>query len=110
MAYDITDLIEKSPKREAEFHRKQAEFLGQMECDFHVYDIDPPTLKILCPTRCTVQAASLSAILKNFGTLMKLKGWAHDNVSDSDMKTRIIGMQTKMQTFRFFYELQLAIV
>ena len=31
MAYDITNLIKKSPKREAEFHRKQAEFLGQME-------------------------------------------------------------------------------
>ena len=31
MAYDITNLIKKSPKREAEFHRKPAEFLGQME-------------------------------------------------------------------------------
>ena len=36
-------------------------------------------------------------------------GWAQDNVSDSDMKARIIGVQTKMQTFSFFYGLQLAI-
>ena len=29
MAYEITQLIKKSRKREAEFHRKQAEFLEQ---------------------------------------------------------------------------------
>ena len=33
-----------------------------------------------------------------------------DNVSDSDMMARIIGAQAKMQTFSFFYGLQLAIV
>ena len=104
MAYKITKLVKKSPKREAEFHRKKAEFLGQMERDFHVYDLDSPTLKNSCPIRWTVLTASLS------GTLMKLWGWAHDNVSDSDMKARIIGVQTKMQTFSFFYGLQLAIV
>ena len=32
-------------------------------------------------------------------------GWAQDNVSDSEMKARIIGVQTKMQTFSFFYGL-----
>ena len=37
MAYEITKLIKKSPKREAEFYRKQVEFVGQMEGDFHVY-------------------------------------------------------------------------
>ena len=31
MTYEIIKLIKKSPKREAEFHRKQAEFLGQMK-------------------------------------------------------------------------------
>ena len=41
---------------------------------------------------------------------MKLCGWAQANVRDSDMKARIIGVQTKMQTFSFFYGLHLAIV
>ena len=41
---------------------------------------------------------------------MKLWGWAQDNISDSDMKVRIIGVQTKMQTFSFFYGLQLVII
>ena len=53
--------------------------------------------------------ASLSAIMKNYGTLMKLWGWAQHNISKSDMKTRIIGVQTKMQTFHFFYGIQLAL-
>ena len=41
---------------------------------------------------------------------MKLWGWAQDSVSDSDMKARIIGVQTEMQTLSFFCVLQLAIV
>ena len=53
-----------SPKREAEFRTKQAEDLGQMERDFHVYGMESSTLKILCPTRWTLRAAYLSAILK----------------------------------------------
>ena len=61
----ITKLIKKSTKREAEFHRKQAEFLGQMELDFHIHDMNLPTLKILCPIRWTFRAPFLSAILKN---------------------------------------------
>ena len=44
MAYEITKLMKKSPKREAAF-------LGQMERDFHVYNMDSPTLKIFCPTK-----------------------------------------------------------
>ena len=75
-----------------------------------MYTIDSPTLKILCPTSWTLRVASLCATLKNYGTLIKLWGWAQDNVSDSDMKARIIGVQTKMQTFSFFYGLLLAIV
>ena len=110
IAYEITKLIKKSPKREAEFRKKQAEIVGQMEHNLHVDDIDSPTLKILCPTRWTIRAASLSDILKNYGTLMKLWDWSQDNVSDSDMKARIIGVQTKMQSFSFFYGLQLAIL
>ena len=55
MAYEITKLIKKSPKSEAEFHRKQAEFLGQMEHDFHVYDgltnsENPLPNKVDCPS------------------------------------------------------------
>ena len=41
---------------------------------------------------------------------MKLCGWVQDNGSVSDMKARIIGVQTKMQTLSFFYGLHLAIV
>ena len=41
---------------------------------------------------------------------MKLWVWTQDIVSDSDMKARIIRVQTKMHTFGFFYGLQLAIV
>ena len=42
--------------------------------------------------------------------MMKLWEWAHDNVSNSDLKARIIGVQTQIQVFSFFCGLQLAIV
>ena len=61
--------------------------------------MDSITQKIFCPTRWTIRAASLRAILKNNETLMKLCGWAQDNVSDSDMKARIIGVHTKIQLY-----------
>ena len=50
---------------------------------------------------------SNSEELRNF---IKLWGWAQDIVSDSDMNARIIGVQTKMQTFSFIYGLQRSIV
>jgi len=40
MAYEITKLIKKSPKREEEFHRKQAEFQGEMDHNLRIDDID----------------------------------------------------------------------
>ena len=48
-------LIKKSPKRKVEFHRKHAEFLGQMERDFHVqYGLtnseNPLPNKVDCPS------------------------------------------------------------
>ena len=41
---------------------------------------------------------------------MKQWGWAQDNVSDSYMKARITGVQTKIQASSLFYGLVLAII
>ena len=45
MTYEIIKLIKKSPDSEAEFHRKHTKFLGHMESDFHLYDMESPTLQ-----------------------------------------------------------------
>ena len=57
MAYVITKLIKKSPKKETDFPRKYAELLEQMKHDFHVYDRyglsnseNPLPNKVDCPT------------------------------------------------------------
>ena len=98
MAYEITKLIEKHPKREAEFHTKQAEFLWQMENDFHIYGMESPTRKILCPTRWTRKLHRRVLFWRNYWTLLKLWGWAQDHDSDIDVKERKIRVLTKMQT------------
>ena len=65
---------------------------------------NPLSTKVDCPS-CISECYSEESW--NFDEAV---GWAQDNVSDSDMKARIIGVQTKMQTFSFFYGHQLAIV
>ena len=67
-----------------------------MEHDFHVYDMDSPTLMKSSAKQGGLSELHLSAILKNYETLIKLWGWAQNNVSDADMKARLIGVQTKM--------------
>ena len=58
----------------------------------------------------TLQGASLSAILNNYGTWMQLWRWEQNNVSDFDIKIKIIGVQNKLQTFSIFCGLIFAIV
>ena len=70
MAYEITDLIMKSPKREAESHRKQANFWDKWNVISIRYGLTNSENPL--PSRWTVQAASWRAILRNYETLMKL--------------------------------------
>ena len=67
-------------------------------------------MKILCPTGWTLQGASLSAVLNNYGTLMQLWMWEQNNVSDPYIKIRIIEVQNKLQTFNIFCGLIFAIL
>ena len=99
MAYEITQLIKKSPKREAEFHRKQT-VSGTNGTWFPCIRYGLTNSENSLPNKMDCLSGIFEcSSLKNYETLMKLWGWAHDNISDSDMKERIIGVQTKMQNF-----------
>jgi len=62
-SYEIIKLIKKSPAREAIFKKLKAE----INCDSPT-----PDIRVLCPTRRTVRAASLKSIIDNFETLLKV--------------------------------------
>lgn len=60
-------------------------------------------IRLLCPTRWTVRADAMLSILQNYNTLDNLWQWSLENVSDTDMKARIRGVQTHMYKFTFFF-------
>ncbi len=97
--HEITKLVKKSPKRDAQLEKIQNEFASD--------EGNVPNIRLLCPTRWTVRAQALESIISNYFTLQELWTWALDHCSDSEMKARIRGVQLHMTTFDFFYGLVL---
>ena len=56
-----------------------------------------------CPTRWTVREESLEAVLNNYMGLMELWACSLDICKDTEMKTRIRGVQGMMATFPFYF-------
>ena len=63
ISYEIVKLIKKSPGREATFNKLKAEMDNESLS---------AGIRVLCPTRWTVRAASLKSILDNFAVLLKV--------------------------------------
>ena len=62
-----------------------------------------PGIQILCPTRWTVRAESLSSIINNFKVLQAPWEEAIEVVQDSETKTRIRGVAIQIETFDYFF-------
>ncbi len=87
-AFEISKLVKFSPKRNAAFDRIKAE-LAEEGSGSGV------GIRTLCPTWWTVRGNSIGSILENYEVLNQL--WEETRL-DPDMKGRIIGVQTQMQT------------
>ena len=70
--------------------------------------VDTPGVRTLCPTRWTVRADALASIISNYESLQELWPAAQKATSDTGMKARIQGISSQMQTFRFFFAINLA--
>ena len=60
-----------------------------------------------CPTRWTAQGSTLGSILKNHIELTEFWRFSVDIVKDTEMKGRIIGVQTIMKSIKFYFGCQL---
>ena len=69
---------------------------------------DAPLMHTLCQTRWTVGADSLASIMANYADLHRLWVEALAATSDTDMKARIQGITSQMDTFRFLFGLLLS--
>ena len=94
--FEITMAITKSPKRDAIFQKLK-----------HDLATDTPSFRVLCPTRWTVHAASLQSVLDNYEVLLGVWEESMNSQIDSEMKARIIGIETQMLTFNFLLGISL---
>ncbi len=96
-AYELIKLIKFSPKREEIFNVIKEE-------------LAPGTagIKVLCRTRWTVRGESLSRIISNYSFLQTTFEECKDLTNDTEMKSRIIGTISQMQSFDFFFGTMLA--
>ena len=80
-----------------------------MRCNFQSAkdELAPSTsgFHTLCPTRWTVHAASLQSILDNYEVYF----WEEikDDITDSGIKARVIGVEATMSNFNFLFGLLL---
>ena len=69
---------------------------------------DAPGVRTLCPTRWTVRAESLASIAANYSNIQMLWEAALHATSDTEMKARIQGIESQMQSFKFLFSLFLS--
>ena len=62
----------------------------------------------LCPTRWTVRAESLASIVANYESILQLWETALSSTSNTEMKARIQGVESQMESFKFLFGLILS--
>lgn len=93
---EMTKLIKKSPKREVLFRKVKDDVV-----------CESPGVRLLCPTRWTVRAAALASISENYLALRDTFCLAQNESRDSEMRARIGGVSKQMETFDFFFGIEL---
>ena len=67
-----------------------------------------PGILPLCPTRWTVRAKCFKRIIGNYSALMEEWEICLEDKLNSDIRARIIGCQSQMKTFSYFFGLHLS--
>lgn len=93
---EICKLIKLSPKRQEKLEQLKAEM-----------QLDTPGLKVLCPTRWTIRAESYKRVLENYDALQLEWDECLEGKLDSEMRARIIGVKAQMESFDYFFALNL---
>ena len=97
--FEITKLFKKSLKRDAIFQKLK-----------HDLATDILSFRVFCPTRWTVCAASLQSVLDNYEVFLGVWEESKNSQIDSEMKARIIDIETQMLTYNFLFGISLGIL
>ena len=96
---EISNVLKYLPKRDAMFRKLKEQFA-------------PATLgfQTLCPTRWTVHASSLQSVADSWNVLQELWEECLATKLESDIISRVIGLQHRTTTFDYFFGVNLAIL
>ena len=100
---EITTLVKYSPKREQLLGTIKENIVFEHEESFEEIE----SLSKLCVTRWTVRAAAFQKVMSNYAQLMKLWDICLLENLDRETRSRIIGCQSQMTEFKFFYGINL---
>ena len=93
---EMSKLIKKSPRRQVIFQKVKNDIA-----------LDSPGIRLLCPTRWTVKAEAFTSISENYEALMETWAEAKQINNDNEMRARIGGVAKQMESFDFFFGLEL---
>lgn len=96
MTHEIIKLIKRSPKQE-EIFKKIA----------HEVKVEAPSIRTLCLTRWTVRAEALASISENYEALLSTWEVAKESTKETEMKARILGVESQMEKFEYFFGVEL---
>ena len=95
---EITKLIKFSPRREAIFQEMKKDVPAEIETH---------GIRLLCPTCWTVQGDSLNSVWENYSVLLDTFERSLGIVSDTETKSRIIGVLSQMRSFQYYFGVKL---
>ena len=98
-AKEVVTLIKFSPKRD--------NLLGKIKENLEEPESAAKGIIGLCPTRWTLRASCFQRVLDNYAALLQEWIISLDGKLQSDIRGRIIGCQAQMDTFNFFFGLDL---
>ena len=90
VTYESCKLVKKSPQRNTKLNAIREKTENEAK-----------SIHKLCPTRWTVRGEALEAIVENHNELIELWEWSLEHVKLTEMRGRILGAQSKMNTFDF---------
>ena len=96
VTHEITKLIKYSPRCEEIFKSLKSVY-------DHTTQHISPGIRVVCPTRWTVNADALTSILENYQVLQTTWDQATEVSTDTEIKARILGVSTQMGKFDFLF-------
>lgn len=100
---EICILVKYSPKRE----KLLGKIVENIEGEIPENDFCPGKLNKLSTTRWTVRATCFQKVIDNYEHLLRLWSECLTEKLDSETKSRIIGCQSQMTSFSFYFGLRL---